>query len=80
MHAATKIHDRVSSFIAICEGLSTSCLLCSEAFFFLGLSLAYHERMTELAGRFGIQVFFSEFFHFEHLLCPRRLLLVSLFA
>jgi len=32
---------------------------------------------TELDGRYSVQVFFSEFFHFEHLLCPRRLLLVE---
>ena len=28
------------------------------------------------AGRYSITILFSEFFHFEHLLCPRRLLLV----
>jgi len=42
-------------------------------FWWIGL---YHR--TELDGRYSVQVFFSEFFHFEHLLCPRRLLLVVL--
>ena len=75
MHTGTKIHDEVSYFVfAICEGLHLACFVLK--FFSLGLSLADHERRTELDGRFSIQVFFSEFFHFEHLLCPRRLLQV----
>ena len=39
-------------------------------------SIVLTEPDSVLEGRYSITILFSEFFHFEHLLCPRRLLLV----
>jgi len=35
---------------------------------------------SDLHGRYSIHILFKEFFHHEHLLCPRRLLLVRVCA
>ena len=43
-------------------------------------SIVLTEPDSFLEGRYSITIIFGEFFHFEHLLCPRRLLLVRPWA